>query len=712
MQTQPQNEDAKNLAERVNADLTQPQHRYRLYDPASESTLHFPRAQLVTAKANELGVTSFEAVAANGQAATIQKSENQWKREDGKPLADVQADIDKESVNAIEARAVLRKAAGQGVDAATDKQLLAADLQAFKRIEHAAWQEDAAGSIAGNAQSYPGYKQALEKGIPAYLNAAVQIATLDAANTEKVNAKEEAKWIESQALLLEREARAKKWTQEDAQKQAQVDSNAFQEAVDKTERSFLLDEIAFNAKANLAYKASLETIAPSIAAQIASERQPVLTAQTLTAQKSLEVVFDTLALNRVAELRKRDSQEVREAFEANSIEASLKKEIKLEGEAEAKRSAWLKKSQAAPGTESRPEATANKIESDEIFAAGKAEVKLIVPSEIEKQFLRVGNKFYYPKNRDNKEVVAFEDKGNRLETKSNSESIADTLVRIAEARGWDEIKISGTESFRREVWMQASSKAIQVKGYTPTELDKFELEKRLGTSKSHKVEPENKPFRVRENETSQAAQNKADISAQSAAPITAKTEAQASNDKFSILVAHGAAKYLHDEKNKDSYFVTTRDSKGVEKTAWGVDLERAVKESAAKPGDKIALANEGQKQVTVNVPVHDASGKVVGSQEKDARRVSWNIEMTQTFAKESTADAVKKYPELAGAAAILTVVDKKAEADGLNKEQRAVVSARAREGIVNRIERGTMPSIKVKQVEVSRDRVPERDLER
>ena len=493
MQTQSSNKEVNNLAARVNADLAQPQQRYRLYDPASETTLHFPRAQLATAKANELGATSFETVAANGQTALIQKSENQWTREDGKPLAHVQTQIEKESLDAIEARAVLRKTAGQGVDAVTDKQLVAADLQAFKRIEHLALQESAAAAIADNAQAYPSYKQALDTGIAAYPNAAVQIAALDAANTEKVNARDEAKWIEAQTILLAREARAKKWTQDNAQKQAQTDSKAFQEALDKSERNALLDEIAFNAKANLAYKASLEANAPAIAAQIATEKAPV----EIT-QKPAEMVLDPLALKRVAEVRKRDSEQVREILEMNSIEVSLKKEIKLDGEAEVKRSEWLKKGQTVPGTESKPAAPAtNKVESDEIFAAGKADIKPIIPAEIEKQFLRVGDKFYHPKN---KESMAFEDKGNKLETKSNSGNIALTMVQIAEARGWDEIKVSGSEAFRREVWLDAAARSMQVKGYTPTEQDKDELEKRLASSKINKIEPENKPFRARETE--------------------------------------------------------------------------------------------------------------------------------------------------------------------------------------------------------------------
>ena len=99
-------------------------------------------------------------------------------------------------------------------------------------------------------------------------------------------------------------------------------------------------------------------------------------------------------------------------------------------------------------------ASDNTVESDEIFTASQADIKPLVPQDIEKRYLRVGSTFYHPKNTD---LVAFEDKGNKLETRSNSEQIAESMVRIAEARGWDEIKVSGSETFRREVWLEAAA---------------------------------------------------------------------------------------------------------------------------------------------------------------------------------------------------------------------------------------------------------------
>ena len=453
------------------------------------------------------------------------------------------------------------------------------------------------------------------------------------------------------------------------------------------------------------------------------------------------IVIDQATKDRLAGIRARDSAQAKEALGLNSIEPDIeRKQQKLDDEKEeAKRAAWLKK---ADETQQAPPAktSENKVQSDEVFTATQ-EAKPLVPKEIEKQYLRVGDKYYHPKNAD---VLAFEDKGNKLETRSNSEQIAESMVRIAEARGWDEIKVSGSETFRREVWLEAASRGMHVKGYEPSEQDKAHLAKRSNDRQANNVESTESPakakeFRVGEKDQDQdktvpnrggtptAETTASTPNASAAAQATTKPESQESQAKapertaddkaikgtVGVLVAHGADKYLHDEKNTASYFVTTRDGKGVEKSSWGVDLKRAIEESGAKVGDKIQVANEGNQAVTINVPVRDDSGKVVGQETKEATRNTWNVQMAESFAKEPPTEAVKKYPELAGAYATVAAIDKKAEADGLDERQRAVVNAKVRELVTNSIERGDIPNTKLREDrEVTRPRSNERDYSR
>ncbi len=374
--------------------------------------------------------------------------------------------------------------------------------------------------------------------------------------------------------------------------------------------------------------------------------------------------------------------------ELNTVEPDIagKEKQALAGDAENKRAAWLKKAEtnAAQPAPAAPTPAGNKVESDEIFTASEKAPKLVVPADIEQKYIRVGAKFYHPKNTD---LVAFEDKGNKLETKSNSENIAESMVRIAEARGWDEIKVSGAESFRREVWLEAASRGMHVKGYNPSEQDKVEVAKRTREIESNKVEKDAKPFRARENEQTQP-----DSKAQPPAPADA-----APVDKHEVLVKHGAAKYQHDDKNADSYYVTTRDQAGTEKTSWGVDLKRAVKESGAKVGEKVELANMGKQDVTITVPVRDKGGNMVGHEEKEVQRNVWNVKKAEAFANESPERAVKQHPDLAGAVAVVSAIEKKTETDYLTPAQRAAVMARVRQNVINSIERGDSITVKMRE---------------
>lgn len=513
----------------------------------------------------------------------------------------LQDEKDRKAVSAIESRAMERQAAEQGANPDADKAMVAADIANFKEIQNPAWQESAAVQMADNSRDYPEYKAALATSEP---GVAEKVAALDAANTAKIEAKEERKAVEFAAMMQEREDKAKAWTPEEAAKQAQQDVAAYRDMPDTTEQGFMRGDMALNATANPAYKEALQKAAPELAEEVTGEKRET-------------IALDPAALERVSAARARDSAQAREALGLNAIEPNIERQQQqLSAEEDAKRSAWVKKAEPVePVATEKAAAPGNKVESDEIFTASKEDVKPVVPPDIEKQYLRVGDKFYHPKNTD---LVAFEDKGNKLETKSNSEAIAESMVRIAEARGWDEIKVSGSEAFRKEVWLEAASRGMHVKGYSPSEQDKAELAKRGASVEVNKVEQDKKLFRARENE--------ADKTTATAKPADApKAEAKAEPEK------------------PDS------------------------------PNKKLA----------------------------------------QVFAAETAVDAVKKHPELAGAVAAVAAMDKKAEADGLTPEQRAVVAARVRQNVMNSIERGDMPQVTVKEeVEVKRDAKEEKEFTR
>lgn len=67
------------------------------------------------------------------------------------------------------------------------------------------------------------------------------------------------------------------------------------------------------------------------------------------------------------------------------------------------------------------------------------------------------------------------DKKTSFETKSNSERASETMVDAAAARGWQNIKVSGSEDFKKQAWEAAAEKGMEVRGYEPTEAEKVKV---------------------------------------------------------------------------------------------------------------------------------------------------------------------------------------------------------------------------------------------
>lgn len=278
----------KQLAERIKANLSEPQHRFELQDPFAETTFRFPTSEAATAKADALGASRFQHRDADGSVKQVDKVDGQWwvrneplppqnsqqpPAQEDKPLASVQEAIDRESLSAIEARAEQRAGVGQGFDA--DKEMAVADAHAFRRIQDPSRQEGAAVVMAGNAHDYPEYKAGLDNAIPGYPGTAEKVYALDAANTDKVMAKEIRKSQEYADMIAVREEMARSWTPEESAKRAQADSEAIQAETNKFDRAYLVYDMIRDAKANPHYKEALEKVAPELAQEVTGERQRI-----------------------------------------------------------------------------------------------------------------------------------------------------------------------------------------------------------------------------------------------------------------------------------------------------------------------------------------------------------------------------------------------------------------------------------------------------
>lgn len=127
----------------------------------------------------------------------------------------------------------------------------------------------------------------------------------------------------------------------------------------------------------------------------------------------------------------------------------------------------------------------------------------------------------------------------------------------------------------------------------------------------------------------------------------------AAQDEFTHagrLVEHGAAPFEHKEGNSQSYFVTLENGKGEQRTVWGVDLERAMKEAAPEIGERIGLQHEGSTPVTLpdGTQTHRNTWKV-----QDAGELAYSQlehRLSRSGVKETTLDYTRDFAERRGIA--------------------------------------------------------------
>ncbi|MHB9118438.1 MAG: LPD7 domain-containing protein [Burkholderiales bacterium] len=119
------------------------------------------------------------------------------------------------------------------------------------------------------------------------------------------------------------------------------------------------------------------------------------------------------------------------------------------------------------------------------------------PEELERDFegfysirKSPGNVLYIRRNNN---IAAFADHGNHIhflasDPAEQHQSIL-AAIEIAQERGWRELEVTGTDDFRRRVWLEASLAGIRCRGYTPSPEDKAELEKMRPGSTPAPTEP-------------------------------------------------------------------------------------------------------------------------------------------------------------------------------------------------------------------------------
>lgn len=316
-----------------------------------------------------------------------------------------------------------------------------------------------------------------------------------------------------------------------------------------------------------------------------------------------------------------------------------------------------------------------------------------VPQSVRDRFVQDGRRYYFPDG-----APAFKDLGRRLTTQSENTEVVASFIGIAEARGWNELTVSGTERFRREAWRQARLAGLEVRGYKPTGVEQAQLVRAL----SARAQGEQREFQlVREpdppDDPSQpeSARREGDGARPGSAPAKPPTERIVGK-----LLDHGHDTYRHDPHEAASYFVRIQTKTG-QREFWGLDLERAIGKSLTQPqiGEEVTLQRAGREPVTVKRHERDPEGKVVGSKEVQTFRNRWVIERSDFFEERAAAagvlrdpsiaprQAVRNHPELAGTYLNLRAAEIAARAIRDPQDQKRFV-ALVRSAMADQIERG------------------------
>jgi putative DNA primase/helicase len=284
-----------------------------------------------------------------------------------------------------------------------------------------------------------------------------------------------------------------------------------------------------------------------------------------------------------------------------------------------------------------------------------------IVASLSNRYLIADDKYYF---RDRGQALAFEDLGKRIATVHNDPEVARSMVDLAQAKGWNSLKVKGSDVFKSEVWLLAAQRGMDIAGYRPKEIDKarlaaieaerdiarintiernMQIDLPLAAPAEKRVKPEVEPPEAQaipnlSNRQQQALELLKTLlrdrgDSEKAVELTAAVAAEEMLTRRSYvgrLLDHGPARYQHDQDADPSYFVVLDTPRG-EKTVWGVDLKRALEEAQIERGADVLLSKVGHRDVTVPVLERTADGKPAGRSYVDTLRNDWDIQTVDSM---------------------------------------------------------------------------------
>jgi putative DNA primase/helicase len=335
---------------------------------------------------------------------------------------------------------------------------------------------------------------------------------------------------------------------------------------------------------------------------------------------------------------------------------------------------------AQPAIGREAENTGKPKEPTTAASAEDARLRLLLDG-LNRQYVKAEDKYHF---RDRNGDVAFEAQDRKLLTRHETPAVVSSMIDLAETRGWSVLKLTGTDDFRREAWLQANLRDIEVSGYRPTNLDKARLDElrteRNQSGQSNIVERADRTSRsgppaarfeplledggaepklaLTPTQDQFLRTMEATMRHRGDSPTAIAKARELANERLTsnrvhvgTLVEVGTAPYQDKKGEKLSHFVTLENDKGEQTKVWGVDLPRAIDEAGAKSGQLVAVAFAGRRSVNVDVPVKDAAGHTLRTEARTVDRNSWEVvqfDRLREEAKASVLSAVHRQHNPAG----------------------------------------------------------------
>jgi len=243
------------------------------------------------------------------------------------------------------------------------------------------------------------------------------------------------------------------------------------------------------------------------------------------------------------------------------------------------------------------DASEGEAKADSIAPARRGIDPLDTPSSYYERFVvtKQGDTQEFYRNYDDPRAAII-DTGHTLSTKAADKATALDMINLAAHRGWETMKVTGPQEFKREMWIEGAAKGIKVEGYKPNERDIEEAARRSDMERPRSLQRTDGPLNDR------AGPEQRDMSQDRAASVVAGT----SSDKVDysqgvrgIVLAQGTRPYLDRPGAAESPYVRLQLPNGRTHDVWGMGVSKALADRGVTVGDTVTLSSTRSEPVTI-----------------------------------------------------------------------------------------------------------------